>query len=672
MIMTEAKKKSELYELLSKIAGSFVILNKDNEKAQIEKALSLLGKYVEADRAFIFKYDFDKNIAINTYEWCSHGTRSTMERLQKLNIDTISEFVKKHKDRQTVYVPNVIEIKDESNIKSILVENDVISSIVIPMIGNDNLYGFVGFNSNNKTREYADYEQNVLTDFSKILINAINRIQLEKDIFYQNKKLDFILEVSEIGSWEWNLKTGELIVNDKWLDIVGYRRSELEPITIDTWKKLLSKTDKDRTLKQLDDIINNNNNDDKVIYDPEFRMVHKDGHNVWVKDRGMITKRENGVPVYMIGTHVEITKVKNREERLKSHIHAIDSTPVGVLITDRYGMITFINPMFLNFFNMEYEDLKDFNAKNFNYELENGEIFNGIKKEVWESLNNGNEWHDTIVTYDDNKKRSYLDAKFSPVYNTNGTITSFVGVLNDITQDKKTERQLKVYRDALEDRILKQNINLEDSQKATVFALAKLTEARDGDTGSHVSRVQHLCKALAVKLQTKARYKLEVTDNFISDIFYSSVLHDIGKIKIPDSILLKPGKLTTEEFDLMKQHVKIGSDTLHEMIAMYPDNSMIIMGAEIAKYHHEKWNGQGYLEGLSGKEIPLSARIMALVDAYDAIRSKRPYKDAVSHLDTVQIIQRDSGTHFDPDIVRAFIQVNEQFEVIYNAFNDKE
>lgn len=208
---------------------------------------------------------------------------------------------------------------------------------------------------------------------------------------------------------------------------------------------------------------------------------------------------------------------------------------------------------------------------------------------------------------------------------------------------------------------------MEESQRASVFALVRLTESRDSDTGHHVERVQHLCKALATALKSNSELSTIITPEFINNIFYSSALHDIGKISIPDAVLLKPGRLTEEEFEATKQHVKFGADNLSEMIRLFPNNDIILMAAKIARYHHEKWDGTGYLSGLKEKEIPLPARIMAIIDVYDALRSKRPYKEALSHFETMKIIRSGSGNHFDPKIVNAFEKINEQIEIIFDS-----
>ncbi|WP_198146001.1 HD-GYP domain-containing protein [Desulfonatronovibrio magnus] len=143
-------------------------------------------------------------------------------------------------------------------------------------------------------------------------------------------------------------------------------------------------------------------------------------------------------------------------------------------------------------------------------------------------------------------------------------------------------------------------------------------------------------------------------------------MHDIGKFGVPDRILLKKGKLNRQEFDEIKSHVTIGHQTLIKARKKYPNNSFLNMGIEIARWHHEKWDGTGYPDGLSGTQIPLSARVMAIADVYDALRSKRPYKPAFTHEQSVEIIRDGSGTHFDPDIVTLFEKIEKKFAVIHN------
>jgi response regulator RpfG family c-di-GMP phosphodiesterase len=202
---------------------------------------------------------------------------------------------------------------------------------------------------------------------------------------------------------------------------------------------------------------------------------------------------------------------------------------------------------------------------------------------------------------------------------------------------------------------------------ATIFALVKLSESRDDDTGAHIERTASFCRLLASKAMHHSNYSGEINEKFLETIYKASPLHDIGKVGIPDSILLKPGKLTDEEFAQMKQHVIIGYRTIAEIQKEYKNNEFLRMGMEICRYHHEKWNGSGYPEGISGEEIPLSARIMAIADVYDALRSKRVYKEAYSHEKSREIIVSSKVTHFDPVLVELFIGSEKEFEQLYYA-----
>ncbi len=226
------------------------------------------------------------------------------------------------------------------------------------------------------------------------------------------------------------------------------------------------------------------------------------------------------------------------------------------------------------------------------------------------------------------------------------------------------QMELEKHNKKLEELVLSQVKEISESQMATIFALAKLAESRDDDTGKHQERVQALCGILCGQMSEKKEFKIWIDESFIKDMIHASPLHDIGKVAIPDSILLKPGRHTQEEFKIMKTHATLGAETLRQVRMKYPHNSFINMGVEIAHFHHERWDGKGYPEGLSGEKIPLCARIMAVVDVYDALRSRRCYKEPVYHEESCGIIVKESGMQFDPGIVEAFSEINDRFDKI--------
>ncbi len=214
----------------------------------------------------------------------------------------------------------------------------------------------------------------------------------------------------------------------------------------------------------------------------------------------------------------------------------------------------------------------------------------------------------------------------------------------------------------LEAEVEKRTAEIRAIQDVTIFTLASLGETRDNETGRHIRRTQYYVKILAETLRNHPRFAQKLNDEIIRALFKSAPLHDIGKVGIPDHILLKPGKLTEDEFFIMKQHTLLGSEAIEraekELGMVVP---FLSFAKEIASGHHEKWDGSGYPAGLAGEAIPMSARLMALADVYDALISKRVYKAAMSHEQATSFIVAGRGSHFDPDVVDAYLEVQAQF-----------
>jgi putative two-component system response regulator len=207
-----------------------------------------------------------------------------------------------------------------------------------------------------------------------------------------------------------------------------------------------------------------------------------------------------------------------------------------------------------------------------------------------------------------------------------------------------------------------------ESREVIIFSLAKLAESRDQDTGAHLERIREYCRVIAEYLSQQERYRDEIDGDFIQLLYMTAPLHDVGKVGIPDSILLKPGPLTPQEFEIMKQHTIIGARTLGAAAEAHPEANFLCMARDIAMTHHERFDGSGYPDGLVGEEIPLCGRIVALADVYDALTTRRIYKPAFSHIKSRKIILEGIGTHFDPDVVEAFIENEDRFIDIFNRF----
>ena len=240
-------------------------------------------------------------------------------------------------------------------------------------------------------------------------------------------------------------------------------------------------------------------------------------------------------------------------------------------------------------------------------------------------------------------------------------------------QLKRARDFLAHHNNFLEQEIVNRTRALAELQDATIRAMASLAETRDNETGNHIRRTQHYVEALARKLQDHPRFRDELTDAVIETIFKSAPLHDIGKVGIPDRILLKPGGFEPHELEIMKSHTTLGFEAIeHAEKALGITVDFLRTAKEIALSHQEKWDGSGYPQGLVGDAIPISARLMALADVYDALISRRVYKAGMSHAQAAEIILAGRATHFDPDVVDAFVAVQDAFQAIAARFVDRE
>jgi putative two-component system response regulator len=265
----------------------------------------------------------------------------------------------------------------------------------------------------------------------------------------------------------------------------------------------------------------------------------------------------------------------------------------------------------------------------------------------------------------------YLTKPFNPII-LQARIHACLERKAQVDLEKEYKAKIEEYNHLLEDRVTDQVKEITAAQQATIFALSKLSESRDPETGEHLERMREYCRVVGEHLRHDHRFDGAITESYVGVLYAASPLHDVGKVGIPDHILLKPGRLEPDEFNAMKVHTTLGAVTLRAVLKEYPANQFVHTGIEIAESHHEKWDGSGYPRGLVGLEIPLSGRILAIGDVYDALTSKRCYKEAFSHEKSRDIIVGDSGRHFDPALVEAFLEVEDQFVDIRQRFIDAE
>lgn len=337
----------------------------------------------------------------------------------------------------------------------------------------------------------------------------------------------------------------------------------------------------------------------------------------------------------------------------------IESSTNGIIEIDRDGNLIKSNPAFYHMININPTEDTGYNLCEL---MSDDELKDDLK-----TLLEGDEdiifkgFHLNISRNGKTDFR-YLEIKFSRVPLMNSMY--IIGIVKDKSDIMRALSNREEYISTLLNLIHEMKVDNRES----IYHIASLVELRDHTTGKHLERVESYTKALAGEyMQTFENTDPRLTDTFVEDMAVSSILHDIGKVAISDSILQKPEKLTKTEFESIKQHTIIAGEALKEYRGR---KDFLAMGREIATYHHEKWDGTGYPSGKSGAEIPLSARIVSLCDTYDALVSERPYKDAYSHERAIEIIKEERGKSFDPDIVDLFIKIHRKFRQIRKEYDD--
>ncbi len=368
-----------------------------------------------------------------------------------------------------------------------------------------------------------------------------------------------------------------------------------------------------------------------------------------------------------IQTHREKTKEKNLVNDLKYLLDkrineliiyqdVFESTDDGLIIIDIEGNIVKVNGGFEKLTGLSTAQLLDRSLK-----VLKETVLPGLPvRDILEKIQVKTPWRGELLGNHGDSSGFYVNISFFPIMHKNSEIFAYAGLFKDVTAQRRAEEALITSL---------RNMNL--AQEAIIFGLAKLAENRDSSTGFHLERICNYSKVLAEALQERGQYPEIITSDFINMLYRIAPIHDIGKVGIPDYILLKKGKLTSPEFEIMKSHVKLGYDILKSIHNEYGDTPYLKMGIEVTHYHHERWNGTGYMAGLKGDEIPLSAQIVAVADVYDALTTERSYKKAFSHQKAIQIMKKERGEHFAPNIFDVFADIADRFNTIRLQYSEK-
>jgi PAS domain S-box-containing protein len=393
-----------------------------------------------------------------------------------------------------------------------------------------------------------------------------------------------------------------------------------------------------------------------MVTNLETHLLTSNGHPRRVLDTSWVIRDDRGVVTGYTTHFKDVTYVKNLEARLKiserNYIVLFDTVLSSVVIVDPFGKILNCNYFAEQLYGYKWDEMVGQDFTRIFRVHEQGTSIQDIIGLV--NSNKGRHIETDVPRKAKDGTIRFTYASYTALTSTGGEIIAYSVNERDLTERVRLDMKLKASFD-----------EIKNTQSATILGFARLTEYRDKDTGKHLERIREYTKVLAKGLARLPKYADYIDSDYLEDLILSSVLHDVGKVGIDDAILLKSGKLTPEEFEKIKQHSRLGGEALKAVDQELKRESFLTMGKEIAFWHHERWDGKGYPSGKMGEKIPLSARIVALADVYDALVSKRTYKAALPHEEAVRIITAERGTHFDPDVVDVFIEQQETFRRIH-------
>lgn len=480
-----------------------------------------------------------------------------------------------------------------------------------------------------------------IKDYDGKVLHSMSIQQDITDLRNAQYRLSKAEEIAHLGSWQLNLANGgELIWSDEVYRILGLDKQVCEA-TYDNLMNAIHPEDR----KKVNDAYAMSLEKNRNTYDIEHRIIKADTGEVrFVHEQCEHIRNTSGNIVRSIGMIQDITEQKKLTLGYERFFQAVQHSSNAVVITDVNGKITHINRAFEKLYGYSPEEaygktpniLNPGRLEYYNHGYTEAR-YNRLFEDMWKSIQDpaNGAWDGEVLNRKKDGRIIKVYLYINAIRSWSGQINGFVGLPIDVTNQRKMEEKVRIQ---------------------TYSTIADLAEARDNETGLHMKRIGVYGKLMAEHLNMPKQYCKEML------IF--APLHDIGKVGIPDNILLAPRKLSDDEFTIMKQHAIIGYQILKNRETME-------MAADIVYGHHEKFDGSGYPNKMKGKDIPLSARITALVDVYDALRSKRPYKQPFSHEKAVQIILQGKGGHFDPDLVDLFLKLQDEFVRIFDLYSDE-
>ena len=491
------------------------------------------------------------------------------------------------------------------------------------------------------------------------------------DVSLQKERFEAIIDAAKLGTWDWNVQTGEVVFNDYWAEMVGYSSEEIAPASIQTWRNLVHSDD----LKKSDLLLEKHLRGETNIYECECRMKHKEGQWVYVLDRGKVfTRTADGKPLRALGTHLDITNLKQAEEEIVLQLQRVqalrqvDVVIMGVnnvslalkTVLEQILAVLHVDAADILLFNPDTQTLAYFAGLGFSSKsLEHSESRIGQGIAGLAALEQKVQHISTFARADREvvgasiiEGEDFVECYAIPLIakgNVNGVLEIFHKTPFDLDangfdflSDLATQSAIAIDNNRLFSGLQRANQDLLLAYDSTIEGWSRALDLRDKDTEGHTLRVTEM----TIKMARMAG----MTDVELVNMRRGALLHDIGKMGVPDSILLKTNKLTEDDWAIIRQH----PDFAFKMLSPI---AYLREAIDIPYCHHEKWDGSGYPRGLKGEQIPLGARLFAVIDVWDALRSDRPYRKSWPEDKVLEYIRSLSGTHFDPMAVKLFLNI---------------
>ncbi len=655
--ITEQHSLAEQNLIKQKILNAIARFSRElfsNATDALEQSLRTLGEAVQVDRVYYWNNRFDKEANIwltsQTYEWCAEGIEAQIDNqlLQNVPLSEFLDFVEALV-KGNPYIAHVRDIVNE-NTRAILASQQIQSILVLPVMVNGAFMGFVGFDSCVRERSWTEEEIALLQTFVELVSKSIQKTQLENEAEQSRKNFDNFFNTIDDLLCIFDKSGRYLHVNETLKRKTGYSQEELIGQSI-TMLHASNRTAEASAV--IERIINGT---EQYCHIP---VQTKSGEQFPVETR--VCKGEwDGRPAYF-GVTKDTTMLEFTAEKFS---RAFENSSLMMAIVDtETGAHIEVNDLYCRTLGYMRDEIIGKTPIELN--IPASPVFTLLaQKTIAEKIPFIRQ---EVEIQDKSGAKHTVIISVNPIHI--GVQSCEVVSMLDITERKKMEQELKRYNENLEELVSDKVQDIADALWGTINSLVRLAETRDDITGGHLRRLSESCRVVASVLSFSSVYSEQINYEFIVNIQQASMLHDIGKVGIPDSILLKSGKLTREEFEQMKKHTTIGAQTLTEACPRYQENSIFKMAVEIAASHHERWDGKGYPEGLKGNQIPLAAQIVAICDVYDSLRSTRTYKPPYTHETSLAEIRRECGTHFSHALCDAFFNCSEELRRIYESYS---